>query len=74
MLQIYSVEAGRLKPITRPLDPASLKAAYWIDVHDQTPEEQQTVEQALGIKLSVPEEPEKFQISSPVRVSEARRP
>ena len=72
MLQIYSVEDGRLKATAGSLDPASLKAAYWIDVHDQTPEEQQAVEQALGITLSVPEEPEKYQISSPVRVSEAQ--
>jgi magnesium transporter len=72
MLQIYSVDHGRLKPSPGTGDPASLTAAYWIDVHDPSPEEQQAVERALQIKLSVPEEPERFQISSPVRVSEAQ--
>ena len=69
---MFDVADGRLKAISGPRDPAALAAAHWIDVHDPTPEEQQTVEQALNVKLSVPEEPETFQISSPLRVSEGQ--
>jgi len=72
VLQIYSVDGGRLKATTGPVDPAALAAAYWIDVYDPTPEEQKAVEQALGIKLSAPEEPKRFQISSPLRLSEGQ--
>ncbi len=41
----------------------------WIDVYEPTPDEQKAVEEALGIRLRLPEEPARFQISTPVRLS-----
>jgi magnesium transporter len=72
LLQIYSADRGRLTAISGPYDSTTLAAAYWIDVYDPTPQEQQAVEQALGIRLQVPEEPETFQISSPLRSSDGQ--
>jgi len=72
LLQIYFADRGELKTMSGPYDSATLAAAYWIDIYDPTPEEQQAVEQALNIRLQVPEEPETFQISSPLRVSEGQ--
>jgi magnesium transporter len=72
LLQIYSADQGRLKPISGPYDTTTLAAAYWIDIYDPTPQEQQAVEQALGIQLQMPEEPETFQISSPLRASDSQ--
>ena len=46
---------------------AKLSEAYWIDIYEPTPDEQKAVEQALDIRLRLPEEPAKFQISTPVR-------
>jgi magnesium transporter len=69
VLQIYVVDDGRLKATSGPAGEVAFASAHWVDVHDPTPEEQQVVEQALKIKLSVPEEPETFQVSSPLRVS-----
>ena len=62
------VEGGRLAPVSG--DPAALRNAYWIDVYEPTAEEHKALEQALGITLRVPEEPTKFQISTPLRTSE----
>jgi magnesium transporter len=72
LLQIYSADQGRLTAISGPYDSAALAAAYWIDIYDPTPQDQQAVEQALGIRLHVPEEPETFQISSPLRSSDGQ--
>jgi magnesium transporter len=41
----------------------------WIDVSEPTPDEQKAVEQVVGGALRVPEEPARFQISTPVRSS-----
>ncbi len=68
MLQAYVVEGGSLKPVSGDL--ARLSGVYWIDICEPTPDEQKAVEQALGIRLRLPEEPAKFQISTPVRSSE----
>ena len=68
MLQAYVVEGGGLKPVSGDL--AKLSEVYWIDIHEPTPDEQKAVEQVLNIRLRLPEEPAKFQISTPVRSSE----
>ena len=65
MLQAYVVEGGGLKPVSADL--AKLSEVYWIDIYEPTPAEQEAVEQALDIRLGLPEEPAKFQISTPVR-------
>jgi magnesium transporter len=65
VLQAYVVEGGGLKPVSADL--AKLSEAYWIDIYEPTPAEQKAVEQALDIRLRLPEEPAKFQISTPVR-------
>ena len=65
MLQAYVVEGGTLKPVSG--DVAAFGRAYWIDIYDPTPDEQKAVEQALGIRIRVPEEPTRFQISAPLR-------
>ncbi len=67
MLQAYAVEAGDLKPVSP--DSVKLSDVYWIDVYEPTPDEQKAVEEALGIRLRLPEEPARFQISTPVRSS-----
>lgn len=66
MLQAYAVEGGGFKPVS--VDPAKLSGVYWIDIFEPTPDEQKAVEQALGIRLRLPEEPARFQISTPVRL------
>ena len=43
MLQIYSADRSKLKPLSGPYDSAALAAAYWVDVYDPTPEEQRAV-------------------------------
>lgn len=68
MLQAYVVKGERLEPVSS--DPATLRNAYWVDVYEPTPEEQKTIEQALGITLRIPEASTKFQISTPLRVSD----
>jgi magnesium transporter len=68
LLQAYAVEGGSFKPISG--DVAALGDAYWIDIHEATPAEQQAVEQALDMRLRVPEEPARFQISTPLRASD----
>ena len=68
MLQAYVVEGRSLKPVSGDL--ASLSGVYWIDICEPTPDEQKAVEEALGIRLRLPEEPAKFQISTPVRSSD----
>jgi magnesium transporter len=65
VLQAYVVEGGTLKPVSG--DVAALGHAYWIDIYDPTPEEQKAVERALGVRVRVPEEPTRFQISAPLR-------
>jgi Mg2+ and Co2+ transporter CorA len=65
VLQAYVVEGGGLKPVSADL--AKLSEVYWIDIYEPTPAEQKAVEQALDIRLRLPEEPAKFQISTPVR-------
>jgi len=64
VLQAYAVEAGGLKPVSP--DPVKLSDVYWIDLYEPTPDEQKAVEEALGIRLRLPEEPARFQISTPV--------
>jgi magnesium transporter len=66
VLQAYAVEGGGLKPMTG--SATALSSAYWIDLYEPTPEERKAVEQLLGTKLRVPEEPARFQISSPLRL------
>lgn len=68
MLQAYAVEGGGFKPVS--VDPAKLSGVYWIDIFEPTPDEQKAVEQALGIRLRLPEEPARFQISTPVRLND----
>ncbi len=68
MLQAYAIAGGRLAPASA--DAGALGSAVWIDVSEPTGEEQATLEQALGIKLRVPEEPSRFQVSSPLRTSD----
>jgi magnesium transporter len=68
VLQAYAIEGGGLKPVSA--DPAKLSGVYWIDIYEPTPDEQKAVEQALGIRLRLPEVPAKFQISTPVRLSD----
>jgi magnesium transporter len=65
VLQAYVVEGGTLKPVSGDL--AALGHAYWIDIYDPTPDEQKAVEQAFGVRVRVPEEPTRFQISAPLR-------
>jgi magnesium transporter len=65
VLQAYVVEGGGLKPVSADL--AKLSEVYWIDIYEPTPAEQNAVGQALDIRLRLPEEPAKFQISTPVR-------
>ena len=67
MLQAYAVEGSGLKPMTG--SATALSSAYWIDLYEPTPDEQKAVEQLLGTKLRVPEEPARFQISTPLRSS-----
>ena len=67
MLQIYSTELGTLKPIPNPRDPADLAGAILIDLWDATPDEVQTVERALGIRIRMPEELDRFYISDQVQ-------
>jgi magnesium transporter len=68
VLQAYAVEGGGFKPVS--VDPAKLSGVYWIDIFEPTPDEQKAVEQALGIRLRLPEEPARFQISTPVRLND----
>ena len=68
MLQAYVVDGKGLKPVSGGL--AKLSDVYWIDIHEPTPEEQKAVEAALDIRLRLPEEPARFQISTPVRANE----
>ncbi len=68
MLQAYAIAGGKLAPASA--DAGALGSAVWIDVSEPTGEEQATLEQALGIKLRVPEEPSRFQVSSPLRSSD----
>ena len=68
MLQAYTIEGGQLLPVSG--DSAALAGAFWIDVCEPTSEEQNAVEQALHVELGVPEEPARFQVSSPLRRSE----
>jgi magnesium transporter len=65
VLQAYVVEGGTLKAVSG--DVVALGHAYWIDINDPTAEEQKAVEQALGVRVRVPEEPTRFQISAPLR-------
>jgi magnesium transporter len=65
MLQVYEARKGKLQPAST--HAGALANAFWIDVHQPTPEEQQAVERALGIRLRVPEEPAGFQVSTPLR-------
>ena len=58
MLQAYTIEGGKLLPVSG--DSTALAGAFWIDVCEPTPEEQNAVEQALHVKLGVPEEPARF--------------
>src|SRR5882672_7179167 len=51
-------------------DAAALADAYWIDISEPTAGEQQAVEEALDLRLRVPEEPASFQISTPLRASD----
>jgi Mg2+ and Co2+ transporter CorA len=72
LLQAYSIEAGKLKAISTPFDPAETGAAIWIDLWDTTPDEVQTVEQAVGIKIDAPAELNSFYISDQVQSSNGR--
>jgi magnesium transporter len=65
VLQAYVAQRGTLKPVSGDLE--ALSKAFWIDIHDPTPEEQQAVERFLGTRVRVPEEPTRFQISAPLR-------
>jgi magnesium transporter len=65
MLQAYVARKGKLEPASA--DAGALAEAFWIDVHQPTSEEQQALEQALDVKLRVPEEPAGFRVSSPLR-------
>jgi magnesium transporter len=68
MLQAYAIAGGKLAPASS--DAGALGRALWIDVSEPTGQEQATLEQALGIKLRLPEEPARFQVSSPLRSSD----
>ena len=68
MLQAYVARSGKLEPVSG--DAVALTKAFWIDVHEPTPEEQQAVEHALDIRLRVPEEPAAFRVSTPLRTSD----
>jgi len=67
VLQAYAIAGGSLAPM--PAETGALAGAFWIDVHEPTSEEQATLEQALGIRLRLPEEPRRFQVAHPVRSS-----
>jgi magnesium transporter len=68
MLQAYGIAGGKLAPVSAAA--GALGAAFWIDMHEPTPEEQLALEQALGIKCRLPEEPARFQVSQPLRHSD----
>jgi len=68
VLQAYVVDGKGFKPVSGGL--AKLSDVYWIDIHEPTPDEQKAVEAALDIRLRLPEEPARFQISTPVRANE----
>ena len=70
MLQIYSIENGCFKALTGSDWRMSLAGAHWVDVHDASAEEQQALEQALQVELPEPQEPDAFQVSSPLRISD----
>jgi magnesium transporter len=65
VLQTYVARKGKLEPVVG--DAVALGKAFWIDVHEPTPEEQRALEQALSIRLRVPEEPAGFRVSTPLR-------
>ena len=65
MLQAYVVKGRTLAPMSGNVD--ALRNAYWIDVCEPTAEEQKAVERVLGVRLRLPEEPARFQISAPLR-------
>jgi magnesium transporter len=65
LLQAYVVEGATLKPVSN--DAVALADVFWIDLYEPTPEEQKAVERALDIRLRLPEEPARFQISTPLR-------
>jgi magnesium transporter len=67
VLQAYAVDGESLKPLAGGMD--ALGSTFWIDVCEPTPDEQKAVEQVLGSRLRAPEEPARFQISTPVRSS-----
>jgi Mg2+ and Co2+ transporter CorA len=53
MINVFAVRSGVLRPLTGPADPAVLPAdALWIDLLAPTPEEEDSVEQLLGIGMS----------------------
>jgi magnesium transporter len=72
MLQVYSIEAGALKAMPQVGKAAKFGAAHWIDLWDATPEEQQAVERAVGIKLQAPDELDQFYISDQVQSSDGQ--
>jgi magnesium transporter len=65
VLQAYAARSGKLEPVSG--GSAALAQAFWIDVHEPTPEERQALEQALGLRLRTPEEPVVFRVSTPLR-------
>jgi magnesium transporter len=68
VLQAYVVRSGKLEPVSG--DAVPLSKAFWIDVHEPTTDEQRAIEQALDIRLRVPEEPAVFRVSTPLRTSD----
>jgi magnesium transporter len=65
VLQAYVAREGKLEAVSG--DAVALTQAFWIDVQEPTPEEQQTLEQALKVRLRMPEEPAAFRVSTPLR-------
>jgi magnesium transporter len=72
LLQVYSVEGLTLKAIPGPWDSVAIDGAIWIDLWDPTPDEVHVMENALGIKIQVTPELDRFYISDQVQSSDGQ--
>jgi magnesium transporter len=64
MLTAFICETGKAKRITNATDPASLRSAVWIDLHDPTEPETKLVTEALGLRVPTQAEVSEIEASS----------
>lgn len=62
MIEGYVAEGGRLKALADPL--SRLEAVIWLDMQSPTPQEEETVQTALGIDVPTREDMEEIEDSS----------